>query len=237
MKKTELKEYQKLENFRYERKFRPEILDFRQVENIVLGSAAFFRRIYHPRYVNNIYLDTPELDCLYDNLMGKSERKKYRIRWYGDIKGHISEAVFEIKIKTAYRGTKTSFFLKDFELNENFSNSECFKVLKESDIPIEVLDEVAGMEIKLFNTYRRSYFRDVTGIYRLTIDDDIKYYNFKDNFNRFTQYVRDSNTVVEIKYDEEHNEYAPNIINSLPFRMTRNSKYIEGLSHFYDVSF
>lgn len=237
MKQTDIKGYQKLENFRYERKFKPETQSFRQIENTVLGSAAFFRRIYHPRYVNNIYLDSPELDCFYDNLTGKSERKKYRIRWYGDIKGHISGAVFEIKIKTAYRGTKFSFFLRDFELNENFTTIDCMKLLKESELPLEILDEVAGMEIKLLNTYKRSYFRDVTGDYRLTIDDDIKYYNFKDNFNHFNEYVKDEDNIVEIKYDEEHNDYAPNVINTLPFRMTRNSKYIEGISYFYEVSF
>ena len=55
--KTKNKEYTKLDTFRYERKFKPESLSIRQIENIVLGSAAFFRLIYHPRYVNNIYFD------------------------------------------------------------------------------------------------------------------------------------------------------------------------------------
>ncbi|HNQ67690.1 MAG TPA: VTC domain-containing protein [Bacteroidales bacterium] len=236
MEKIEIKEYKKLENYRYERKFRPESLSVRQIENIVLGSAAFFRKIYHPRYVNNIYLDSPELDCLYDNLIGKSDRKKYRIRWYGNIKGLVSSAIFEVKIKTAYRGTKLSFFLPDFEITENFTTAECFKILKNANIPLEILDDIAGMEMKLLNSYKRTYFRDVTGNYRLTIDDDIKYFNLKDNFNLFKKCVSDRENVVEIKYDEEYNEYAPNIINTLPFRMTRNSKYIEGMVKFYEVS-
>jgi len=235
MEQQHFREYKILENYRYERKFRPESLSVRQIENIVLGSAAFFRRIYHPRYVNNIYLDTPELDCFYDNTTGKSDRKKYRLRWYGNLKGHISGAVFEIKIKNAYRGTKLSFFLPDFELTENFSTVDCFQLLKNSDIPLEILDDVAGMEMKLLNSYKRTYFRDVTGNYRLTIDDDIKYFNIKDNFNLIKEFIRDIDNVVEIKYDEEHNEYATHIISTLPFRMTRNSKYVEGISYFYEV--
>ncbi len=236
MKKIAKKEYTKLSNYRYERKFRPESLSAQQIENIVLGSAAFFRKIYHPRSVNNIYLDTPELDCFYDNLMGKADRKKYRIRWYGDINENITGAVFEIKIKSAYRGTKLSFFLSDFEINDNFSNQKCFNILKQSDIPLEILDEIAGMEMKLLNRYKRTYYRDITGAFRLTIDDDIKYYNMNDNFNTISECVMDDNVVVEVKYDEEHNDYASNVINSMPFRMTRNSKYIEGISKFYEVS-
>jgi SPX domain protein involved in polyphosphate accumulation len=236
MEKIANQEYTKLSTYRYERKFRPESLTAPQIENIILGSAAFFRKIYHPRYVNNIYLDTPELDCFYDNLMGKSDRKKYRIRWYGDIAGHIKGAVFEIKIKTAYRGTKKSFFLPDFTIDDSLNNQKCFDILKKADIPIEILDEIAGMEIKLLNRYKRSYYRDVSGNFRLTIDDDIRYFNISDNFNRFNEFVLDDNVVVEVKYDEEYNDYAPNIINSMPFRMTRNSKYIEGISNFYDVS-
>lgn len=236
MEKTANKEYTKLDVYRYERKFRPESLTAPQIENIILGSAAFFRKIYHPRYVNNIYLDTPELDCFYDNLMGKSDRKKYRIRWYGDIDGHITGAVFEIKVKSAYRGTKHSFFLPDFDINESLNNVQCFDILKQADIPLEILDEIAGMEIKLLNSYKRTYYRDLTGNFRLTIDNNIRYYNVNDNFNRFNEVFLDDNVVVEIKYDEEYNEYAPNVINSMPFRMTRNSKYIEGISNFYEVS-
>lgn len=236
MLKTVNKEYTKLDIFRYERKFRPESLSARQIENIVLGSAAFFRRIYHPRYVNNIYIDTPELDCFYDNLMGKSERKKYRLRWYGDIMGYITGAVFEIKEKSAYRGTKQSFFLPDFELNQNFTTGAFYRILKSAEIPLEILDEIAGMELKLLNSYKRTYYKDITGNFRLTIDNDIRYFNINDNFNSFTEFVESNFNIVEIKYDEEHNDYASNVINSLPFRMTRNSKYIEGIINFYEVS-
>ncbi|PLX07734.1 MAG: hypothetical protein C0596_09925 [Marinilabiliales bacterium] len=236
MEKPEVIEYTKLDNFRYERKFRPESLNAHHIENIVLSSSAFFRRIYHPRFVNNIYLDTPELDSFYDNLMGKSDRKKYRLRWYGDVLGKISGAIFEIKIKNAYRGTKLSFFLPDFEMNESFTNSKCFNILKSADIPLHILDEISGMEMKLLNSYKRTYFRDVSGNYRLTIDNEITYFNINDNFNRFNETVKDKNTVVEVKYYEEFNEYAPHVINTLPFVLTRNSKYIEGISNYYEVS-
>lgn len=228
--------YTKLETFRYERKFKPSALSYHQTRNIVLSSAAFFRNIFHPRYVNNIYLDTPELDSFYDNVGGKSDRKKYRIRWYGEKTGKISDAVLEIKIKNAYRGTKLSFFLPDFEISENISTAYFRELFRSADIPQAVFSEIAGLEIKLMNRYRREYFRDLSGNYRLTIDSEIEYYKLGEIYNRFNDSFTDSEVVVEIKYDEEHNDTATGVINTMPFRMTRNSKYVDGISRFYEVS-
>lgn len=234
---AEITNYTRLDNYRYERKFRPEVLSKEQVSNIVLNSAAFFRKIYHPRYINNVYLDTPELDAFFDNVGGKADRKKYRIRWYGEKSGFIKGAIFEIKMKNSYRGKKLSYLLPDFTLDENFSNKECFKLLRSADIPLEIFDEVSGMEMKLLNRYSRQYFRDLTGNFRLTIDSDIQYFRLQDNFNRFVDSFSDSEVVVEIKYDEEFNENgAAGVINSMPFRLTRNSKYVDGIAYFYEVS-
>ena len=227
--------YTFLDNFRYERKFRPETLDLQQIQNIILSSEAFFRRIYHPRYINNIYLDTPELEAFYENIGGNSDRKKYRIRWYGEAQGKITGAIFEIKIKFSYRGTKKSFFLPDFTLDNDFSTKKCHDLLRSADIPAQILDDIAGMEMKLLNRYNRTYFRDVSGRFRLTTDSDINYYRIQDNFNRFVDSYTDKEVVVEIKYDEEHNEASAGVINTMPFRLTRNSKYVDGIAKFFEV--
>ncbi len=231
----ENKDYTFLDNFRYERKFRPKTLDLQQIQNIILSSRALFRRIYQARYINNIYLDTPELDAFHENVGGNSDRKKYRIRWYGDAQGEITGAIFEIKIKFAYRGTKKSFFLPDFTLDKSFSTKKCHEILRSAEIPADILDEVAGMEMKLLNRYSREYFRDVSGRFRLTTDSDINYYRIQDNFNSFVDFYTDKEVVVEIKYDEEHNEDAAGVINTMPFRLTRNSKYVDGISKFFEV--
>ncbi len=234
---AEINNYTRLDNYRYERKFRPEILSKQQVSNIVLSSAAFFRKIYHPRYINNIYLDTPELDSFFDNVAGKSDRRKYRIRWYGKPSGEITGAIFEIKIKDSYRGKKLSYLLPDFTLDESFNNVSCFKLLRSANMPLEIFDEVSGMEMKLLNRYSRQYFKDLSGNFRLTIDSDIQYFKLQDNFNRFVETFSDSEVIVEVKYDESFNENgAAGVINSMPFRLTRNSKYVDGIEAFYEVS-
>jgi SPX domain protein involved in polyphosphate accumulation len=229
--------YTKLENFRYERKFKPSALSVFQVRNVVKESSAFFRNIYHPRSVNNIYFDTPEFDAYYDNIGGKSDRRKYRIRWYGDYNGKICGAVFEIKIKSAYRGTKLSFFLPDFNIEDSMSSGFLKSIIKSSDMGPEIYEQVAGLEIKLMNRYKREYYRDLSGNFRLTIDYEIEYTKLNESFNRLNDKFTDPEVVVEIKYDEEYNESASGIINTLPFRMTRNSKFVDGMAGFYALGY
>ncbi len=235
MENEEIK-YTKLENYRYERKFKPSALSYQQIRNIVLSSEAFFRCIFNPRFVNNIYFDTPELDSFFDNIGGDSDRKKYRIRWYGEKTGTVCGAVFEIKIKSGYRGTKMSFLLPDFEITENISTQFFRNIFRHSEITPEVFDEIAGLEIKLMNRYHREYFRDLSGNFRLTIDSKIEYFKLGEVYNRLNDSFVDPEIVVEIKYNELYNDSASSVINTLPFRMTRNSKYVDGISKFYEVS-
>ncbi len=229
-------EYTLLEDYRYERKYRPERLNYIEVKMIVLGSDAFFRKIYKPRTVNNIYLDSPELECFYANSMVHSERNKFRIRWYGNTIGKISGAVFEVKQKEAYRGIKQSFFLPEFELEKAFNSKFCFNFLKSAGIPEAVMDQISGFEPVMLNSYNREYFRDITGNYRLTIDSRIRYYKINAGFNHYKEFIEDPGIVVELKYSDKYNDYATHIANTLPFRLTRNSKYVDGMLMLYDLN-
>ena len=57
----------------------------------------------HPnRLVNSIYFDDNDFTAVKDNLIGLSNRSKYRLRWYGDSrKKEELDLNFEIK-KNAY---------------------------------------------------------------------------------------------------------------------------------------
>ena len=67
--------------------------DNRKIE--ILKIEGFFKKIYYKRRVNSIYYDTIDLNCLWDNINGFSNRDKYRVRWYDDINN--SEVFFEKK--------------------------------------------------------------------------------------------------------------------------------------------
>ena len=48
-------------------------------------------------------------------------------------------------------------------------------------------------------------------------------------------YKEDNKIVVELKYDQEKNDEAQEIGTNLPFRLTKNSKYVTGIEKFYEV--
>ena len=41
--------------------------------------------------------------------------------------------------------------------------------------------------------------------------------------------ANDHDVIVELKYDTEHDEYANRISASFPFRLSKNSKYVNGI--------
>ena len=79
--------------------------------NILTKSNFSFREHYLPRNVNSIYFDTKNLKYIRDNLCGISNRKKVRVRWYGDSE-RLNNPVLEIKIKSNFESYKKNFSLK-----------------------------------------------------------------------------------------------------------------------------
>ena len=228
-----LKDYTQQGKNRFERKFRINRLSKQEIELVIKQNSVYFSEIYKQRYVNNIYLDTPNLTFFFDNNVGKSNRKKVRIRWYGDMFGMISCPILEFKIKTGTVGNKLSFPLKSFKLDKNFSIDSLKYVFHNSNLPQWVLNQLDILEPTLLNRYKRKYFRSFDKIFRLTIDSDINYVNITSRINTFSNKCNEeSDVVVELKYDIEKDDSAQQITNQFPFRMTKNSKYVNGISKF-----
>jgi len=81
----------------------------------------------------------------------------------------------------------------------------------------------------LLNTYQRSYWVTSNQKIRLTIDWDMSFHQlFKDpKFNKFN--LKDASVIVELKYPEDQETEASRIMQHLPFRLTKQSKYVEGI--------
>ena len=86
----------------------------REIEALVNLHPAIFSQIYHPRFVNNLYLDSLSLNSYFCHVNGLKDRVKVRIRWYGDLFGPVDEPVLELKIKRGSLGRKESFPLASF---------------------------------------------------------------------------------------------------------------------------
>ena len=225
--------YTKLEDFRYERKYTNDLLDYAQVEQILKLHPAGFSEIFYERYINNVYFDTSRFDFYYDNVDGKKERVKYRIRWYGDLFGKIEKPILELKIKDSNVGIKKSYFLKEFEFTKDFDLKDFIEIMKNSDLPEQVLLSIQNLQPALINRYRRKYFINYSREFRITIDKEIAFFDaLKWNTSSRYSVLDEQNIVIELKYDKELNDKASEISNHLPFRLTKNSKYVTGVEKF-----
>ncbi len=219
-------------NYRYERKYTiPKYHSLIATEQIIKENSFLFREIFYQRQINNIYFDTEELSDYHDNVMGVSNRKKIRIRWYGNTFGEIKKPVLEIKIKKGIVGDKWSYPLQAFHLNNSFNLEIIKKVFEKSNLPLPILEMVKPVFPSLLNSYQRKYFLSADNRYRITLDFDLLYYKMERNLNHcFGKPFHDNNHIVELKYGLDDEKRANEISVQFPFSINKNSKYVNGIN-------
>ena len=217
--------------YRYERKFTATAAHRSELISHIKNHPAFFREIYHTRQVNNIYFDTPALKFYNDNITGISQRKKVRIRWYGKTEGQIVSPKLEFKIKSGQVGTKWVLDMADFEMGRAFSKKYIFDILKKSDLPAAILEDIKILSPTLVNSYRRTYFLSSDQKYRLTFDEDLLFYRPPVLGNQPFCNPRSASNhfILELKYAQSEDARANYISKRFPFRLDKSSKYVKGL--------
>ncbi len=222
------------QKFRYERKFvisghyRSEIIRY-----IKLHPAAF-SEIYFERMINNIYLDTHSFTHFQDNNIGNSTRKKARVRWYGETFQHVEKPVLEFKIKEGLVGTKRSYKLKPFDINKDFTIKNLHTSFRSSNLKQSVLLEILSLNVSLLNSYTRIYFLSNDKKFRITIDNKLTYRDIYQQNNTFIhKHTDNDNIIVELKYSSKIDDIANEISSLFPFRLTKSSKYVNGIIKYY----
>ena len=206
---------------RYERKYRIENTAPHLVEQIVRMHPASFRTAYPDRQVNNIYFDTPSFAAFHENESGVAQRKKYRLRWYGPFLQIMEKLVLEVKIKENLLGYKESYPLGNF----SFQQLEA--------VSAQVNRKIADYQLllpTLMNSYQRSYWVTPNNKIRLTIDSQMYFHPLYKQRNFSKYHLHDPAVIVEVKYDEKEESAAREIMQHLPFRITKNSKYVNGMT-------
>lgn len=218
---------------RYERKFVVSHFDARQLECLIRNHPLSFREIFSKRKINNIYLDTFDLKTYFDNVYGNTNRVKVRIRWYGDTFGNIEHPVLELKIKSGLAGNKNSFPLSSFKLDRTFTRDTLFQMFNDSDLPIWVHEKLANYKPVLLNCYSRKYFSSADKLVRITLDNTMMYFSISSRNNNFIKkHVDWQNVIVEMKYSLDAADIASEVGQHLPIRMTKSSKYVNGIELF-----
>lgn len=214
---------------RYERKFLVTDMQYPQIEQQVRVHPASFSTIFHPRYINNIYLDSIEMDFFHDNVSGKGSRKKARIRWYGDQFGYVEKPVLEFKVREGMLGDKLSFRLKPFTVDQEFTYDILLDVFRNSDLPYWAEELLNHLKPALLNRYSRQYFISFNEKFRLTLDSELMYFAIGSKNNTFFESYTSSDVIVELKYNREFDDVASAVTNRIPFRLTKSSKYVNGI--------
>jgi hypothetical protein len=219
------------EPLRYERKFLISDRSLRDVLQFIQFHPACFTEIFRERRINNIYLDNPGFESYYENVEGNPFRKKARIRWYGDLFGTVRKPVLEYKIKKSLLGHKVSHVMEDFEIRPGFSWNDIQPAI--SSLPLSTANEIRSIRPVLLNSYVRKYFLSADKVFRITVDQQLTWYSMGSFNNQFIRKVSSPDVVVELKYDSAEEEKAGILTAALPFTMTKNSKYQQGVEKLY----
>ena len=202
---------------------------FTQVLRWLETSELGLRKHFPDRLVNNIYYDTHSFDAYADNVDGISQRSKLRYRWYGPSLIPVNGNV-ELKRRSNACGTKESYpVVLDREVAMHF---ELLQSIRKS-VPPEwdaLLDFYS--EPVVSNRYYRSYYTSSCRKVRVTLDSqqrvmDQRFFgliNTKWKGNALP-YI-----TVEVKFAPELTNYVSSMVDEIPMRYSRNSKYINAVN-------
>lgn len=223
-----------IREYRYERKCFIDQLDAKQAVSLIKRHPAMFTEIYPPRYINNIYLDSPLMENYHDNIDGVMDRRKARIRWYHQLFRYVDDPVLEFKIKSGLMGTKAHYPFPAFPFGEGFNEKLFRSIIRESTLPSDAKSHLLRVEPVLVNRYLRWYFATPDRRFRVTVDSGMTFYHLNKLNNRFSyKQIDHRDIVVELKYQSQDDPEAARISAGFPFRMTRSSKYVQGIESVY----
>jgi SPX domain protein involved in polyphosphate accumulation len=221
--------FESQQDWRYERKFLVEDCDMQMLEQSILSNRMYFRKLYAERQINNIYFDTEDFICLVQNVDGQASRRKMRLRWYGDTFGHVANPALEIKIKEGLVGCKRRYKLHAFNLEKSFDKQVIRNCFANSDLPDTVASSLQTMPPTLLNSYTRRYYISSDKRYRLTLDYNLAFYTVAAGGKTSFRKRKSDDLIIEIKYDADNDNDIELISNEFPFRMTKSSKYVQGI--------
>ena len=226
MTKNYLKTFEK-RNYRYERTMIAPLYDKEEINITFQNNKHIISNAYSPRLINSIYFDDNSLSLAKQNINGDSNRMKIRIRYYGE-SILFSEPYWEVKRKNGLVGFKERHKLsRSLKLLKDFSSySFCSQINLQSLNP----NLLEGLKPIIFVSYLRTYHLSRCSKFRFTYDTNIKFQEIGshidfDNLNS----IESDFDIIEIKYQREYDHLFNKYSGILPYRITRNSKYIMGL--------
>jgi hypothetical protein len=203
-------------------------------ENVLLRwlnlHPAGFTSPYPERWVNNVYFDTHNNTAYVENLSGASSRTKVRYRWYGK-KQNPGAGTLEIKCKRNYFGWKLRYNIQNAPYEEAATWRKIRNLLSEQLSPEGKLWLHFNPFPVLINRYHRKYFLSSDKKIRITVDTKQEVWDqrFKPKPNYLNKTNLPKTLVVEVKFDRKDRELASQVLQGIPLRVSRHSKFMSGV--------
>ncbi len=207
---------------RFERKWVYKSNNYLALINSLIRSNFFFKFQFPERKVNSIYFDNYIFSSIRQNLDGVSNKKKIRVRWYGDQK-QLIKPMLEVKSK---RGSETR--------KESYKINELDKLKFPSLKSLEIIKDIINIKVKnkkiiypvLTTNYDRQYFISSNGKVRATVD-----YNLKSTFLKNQSQLEINKNfpyycILEFKYANNVDKYVRRNLKEITLRLSKNSKFV-----------
>jgi hypothetical protein len=216
--------------FRYERKFLAPGLSLAGVLAMVRRHPAAFRETYPARVVNSLYLDSAARRDYFEHVNGAPHRTKTRIRWYGQLTGHIQQPALERKLKRGTVSGKTAWPLSAFHVNGGLAPADLAAALDRAGLPENLRWALRLLEPAVVVSYLRYYFQSADGCFRLTVDSNLQFFGVHPGTGAISPVPAPvAPVIIELKFDPLHAPQAAPLTNALPYRLARCSKYVLGI--------
>jgi len=218
-----------LEQLRHEIKFVAHASERDGVTQWVRSHWAGFSQPYPDRTINNVYFDSFTLSAFHENLSGTSRRSKVRWRWYGDT-ATPDRGTLEVKRRRGGLGWKLSHRTQGDNLARGSWPRVRQKIRQDLNPAGRIWLDTNPLAV-LINRYRRRYFVSGDGAVRLTVDWNQQVYDQKlrSRPNLRSAANLPDTLVVELKFPVREYARASAMVQKLPLRLSRNSKYVIGV--------
>ena len=208
---------------RFERKWILKDGDHLKLINSLLRSNFFFRSQYSKRKVNSIYFDDSKLKSIRENLDGVSNKKKTRLRWYGNHR-YLTNPILEIKSKRGYETKKESFKI-------NKLDKMIYLEPKSLEIITDEVNKVTNSKNKLYpiltTHYERQYFISNQNKVRATVDYNLESVFLKNLSELQLRKKYFPECILELKYSTKIDRLVRQKLNEMTLRLSKNSKFVQ----------
>jgi hypothetical protein len=216
--------------FRHERKFLAPGLSLAEALAVARRHPAAFRETYPARAVNSLYLDSLARGDYFAHVNGAPDRNKTRIRWYGQLTGHIERPSLERKLKRGSVSGKAACPLPAIHVNGGIAPADLAAALDQAGLPAELRWTLRLLEPAVLVAYHRHYFQSADGCFRLTLDSQLQFWSVHPGTGAMALMPAAAHPMIlELKFDPLHAAEAAPLTNALPFRLARCSKYVLGI--------